>query len=110
MQSLMTRLRKNPPKTIGGMSVIIIEDYLRGFCKNLVNGLETPITLPKSDVLRFWLADKSKLVIRPSGTEPKVKLYAEVVTENSKHIPEDIALCDQRLQALTDAFKKENTV
>ncbi len=62
--------------------------------------------MPKSDVLRFWLSDGSKLVIRPSGTEPKIKIYAEVIQEASDPIEQAIASCDLRLQKLIDEFKK----
>src|SRR5690606_8245119 len=68
MVKLMERFRKTPPHKIDGKKVIVLEDFLKG-----VN------SLPSSDVLLFKLEDQSKLVIRPSGTEPKVKIYAEVV-------------------------------
>ncbi len=106
MQALMARLRNNPPTTINNIQILSIEDYLTGTSLTLKDNTKTPLTLPKSDVLRFWLADGSKLVIRPSGTEPKVKLYAEVIQEKVTHMPTDIAACDERLKALTDAFKK----
>jgi len=89
MKLLMEKLRKNPPKTIGNIPVIKIEDYLK------------PTLLPKSDVLRFWLKDHSKLVIRPSGTEPKVKIYAEVRQE-VQDLDKDILACDGRLKKITD--------
>lgn len=89
MQSLMKKLRAHPPTQIGDEKVVTIEDYLK----------ETP--LPKSDVLRFWLSRGSKLVIRPSGTEPKVKIYAEVVEKGST----DIEKTDDRLHKLVDAFR-----
>lgn len=66
MKTLMEKLREEPPKTIDGQKVIAIEDYLTG---------ETQIPLPKSNVLLFRLEDQSKYVIRPSGTEPKIKIY-----------------------------------
>ncbi len=56
------KLRNTPPSHIGGIEVASIEDYANG-----------TMPLPQSDVLRFWLSDGSKLVIRPSGTEPKIK-------------------------------------
>lgn len=90
MQDLMHRLRKNPPIHIGDEEVVTVEDYLEH------------TTLPKSDVLRFWLSKGSKLVVRPSGTEPKVKIYAEVVEKKSL----DIEACDERLRRLVEAFRK----
>lgn len=66
MKQLMKTLRQNPPKEINGDRVIEIEDYLTGKTKH---------PLPKSDVLSLRLEDQSKFVIRPSGTEPKIKIY-----------------------------------
>jgi phosphomannomutase len=96
MNNLMKRLRETPPKQIGGQPVALLEDYLLGH-----DGL------PPSDVLRFWLADASKLVIRPSGTEPKVKIYAEVVKKGGEEIAKDIAACDARLKKLVEVFQHE---
>jgi phosphoglucomutase/phosphomannomutase len=92
MKALMDRLRKQPPKEICGVPITSIEDYLGN----------TP--LPKSNVLKYQLADQSKLVIRPSGTEPKVKIYIEVVKEKVHHMEQDIAACDQRLQVISKFF------
>lgn len=96
MKALMFRLRKSAPKEIGGIAVTSLEDYLYD-----------DRDLPASDVLRFWLADKSKLVIRPSGTEPKVKVYAEVVEMVQADLNQTIASCDARLKKLVDALQKE---
>jgi phosphoglucomutase/phosphomannomutase len=94
MNALMKRLRKNPPKEIGGQMVVLTEDYLYG-----TEGL------PSSDVLRYWLKDGSKLVIRPSGTEPKVKIYAEVKQEAGGDLNRAIAGCDARLKQVVEEFK-----
>ena len=96
MEALMQRLRKKPPMRIGNIGVDRVEDYLAAQSK-----------LPPSDVLRFWLTDGSKLIIRPSGTEPKVKIYAEIVQENVGDIDEEIQAADARLKILIDAFRKE---
>ncbi|MCP5506095.1 MAG: phospho-sugar mutase [Chlamydiales bacterium] len=77
MKTLMEKLRKEPPKTIDGQKVIAIEDYLTG---------KTQIPLPKSDVLLFRLEDQSKYVIRPSGTEPKIKIYGLARHHNKKRL------------------------
>lgn len=94
MVDLTERLRKNPPGRIGGVAVAAFEDYLHGIAD-----------LPPSDVLRFWLADGSKLVIRPSGTEPKVKIYAEVVEKKVDNLEKAIAACDARLKKLVSSFQ-----
>jgi phosphomannomutase len=92
----MKRLRAHPPTHIAGQPVITVEDYLPG-----------KDSLPPSDVLRFWLADGSKLVIRPSGTEPKVKIYAEVMQKEITNIDTAIASCDKRLQKMVENFQRE---
>jgi phosphomannomutase len=94
MQALMQKLRINPPQEIAGQKVVVVEDYLSG-TRIDANGVSR-LTLPKSDVLRFWLSDQSKLVIRPSGTEPKIKIYAEVVAPAGS----DLAKVDAKLDRL----------
>jgi len=107
MSALMKRLRTSHPTQIGNIEVERVEDYLTGVSKNLITHQSTKLTLPESDVLRFWLKDGSKLVIRPSGTEPKVKIYAEVVHEDARDIDRDIAAADARLKTLVDSFRQE---
>lgn len=75
MNSIMDNLRKNHPAEIGGLKVTLFEDYLEGVSKNTETGETTEIRLPKSNVLVFGLTDGAKVIIRPSGTEPKIKAY-----------------------------------
>ncbi len=63
---LMTALRQSPPERIGATSIRQVDDFIAGF-----GGL------PASDILRFWLDDGSRVIVRPSGTEPKVKVYID---------------------------------
>ncbi len=76
--SIMDKLRNNPPDEINGSKVVMIKDYLKSICKDIETGNESLIDLPKSNVLQFFLADGSKVSVRPSGTEPKIKFYASV--------------------------------
>ena len=76
--AMMQKFRDNPPKTINGFAVIELLDYKTGKAKNLKTGAVTDITLPSSNVLQFKLEDGSKISARPSGTEPKIKLYFSV--------------------------------
>ena len=80
--AMMSDLRTNTPKQIGGEAVSVIRDYLSGQCVDIKNELQTEITLPKSNVLEFVLGDKGSVIVRPSGTEPKVKFYYTAITEN----------------------------
>ncbi len=82
MENLMGNLRNNPPKSFAETPVTEIFDYQTSISKNLLDGSEKAITLPKSNVIVYFLSDGSKVVFRPSGTEPKVKLYLGCVAEN----------------------------
>ncbi len=75
IKEIMDTLRQNPPKEICGSPVIKINDYGTSICYDCVNNLSTEITLPKSQVLSYFLADGSTFIVRPSGTEPKIKTY-----------------------------------
>lgn len=75
MDSIMTELRENPPMSIAGMPVVRFDDYKASTSKNIASGEVTEITLPKSNVLAFFLEGGSKVIVRPSGTEPKIKTY-----------------------------------
>ncbi len=75
IKALMERFRSNPPAEIGGQPLVVIKDYLNRTSRDLRTGETSPIALPKSDVLQFFTADGSKISMRPSGTEPKIKFY-----------------------------------
>ena len=81
IQNMMTEYRNNPPKEINNSKVIMIKDYSSSESLDCVTGAKTAIDLPKSNVLQFFLEDGSKISIRPSGTEPKIKFYISVNTE-----------------------------
>lgn len=75
MKATMTSLRTNTPKEIAGQAVVSFSDYLASKTIDMNSGAETAIELPKSDVLSFTLANGNSIVLRPSGTEPKIKAY-----------------------------------
>ena len=75
MSDIMTNLRNNVPEEIAGCKVIGFDDYQASVSKNIETGAETEILLPKSNVLAFRLTDGAGVIIRPSGTEPKIKAY-----------------------------------
>lgn len=78
IQKMMLEFRNNPPKTINGSKVTKIADYELQKEQNIKEGKTTAIELPKSNVLQFYTEDGSKISIRPSGTEPKIKFYFSV--------------------------------
>ena len=73
MGSIMRRLRENPPKTLAGVAVCGFSDYLTS--RSVQGEAEIEIFLPKSNVLEYRLENGCKVIIRPSGTEPKIKVY-----------------------------------
>ncbi|MCD7890705.1 MAG: phospho-sugar mutase [Ruminococcus sp.] len=75
MNDIMNNLRSNPPMEIAGLKVVKFEDYKASVSKDIAAGTETEITLPKSNVLAFYLEGGAKTIVRPSGTEPKIKTY-----------------------------------
>ena len=75
MAALMQSLRAQPPVEIGGVKVAQYKDYSDGTVRDAATGAATPMPLSGSNVLRFELTDGSHIVVRPSGTEPKIKVY-----------------------------------
>ncbi|WP_294411350.1 phospho-sugar mutase [uncultured Ruminococcus sp.] len=75
MEEIMTGLRSNHPTSIGGLKVERFEDYKASTSKNIATGEVKELTLPKSNVLAFYLENGCKAIVRPSGTEPKIKTY-----------------------------------
>ena len=78
IKQMMIDFRQNPLKEINGERVVCIEDYQSSKGKDFMNGEEFDITIPKSNVLIYYLEDGSKICARPSGTEPKIKFYFSV--------------------------------
>ncbi|MBP3683309.1 MAG: phospho-sugar mutase [Rikenellaceae bacterium] len=75
IQKMMVDMRTNPPKTILGSPVVKINDFLSLEQTDVVSGTKTPIEQDKSNVLQFFTEDGTKVSVRPSGTEPKIKFY-----------------------------------
>lgn len=75
MQNIMEHLRTHRPEQIDNLKVIQFADYEKQVSIDLTTGTETAITLPQSNVLSFTLEQGAKVIIRPSGTEPKIKAY-----------------------------------
>ena len=75
MAALMQSLRAQPPVEIGGVTVAQYKDYSDGTVRDAATGAVTPMPLSGSNVLRFELTDDTHILVRPSGTEPKIKVY-----------------------------------
>jgi phosphoglucomutase len=78
IKAMMEGFRANPPKEIAGSKVKLMNDFALSQATDIHTGKISPIELPKSDVLQFFLEDGSKISMRPSGTEPKIKFYFSV--------------------------------
>jgi phosphoglucomutase len=78
IQKMMVDYRRNPPIHINNSKVMEIRDYLTLRERNFITGKEKVLNLPKSNVLQFFLEDGSRISVRPSGTEPKIKYYFSV--------------------------------
>ncbi len=84
MGDIMTSLRENHPDEICGRKVTVVNDYKLSLKTDKANGTTAEIKLPKSNVIAFMLDDGCSITVRPSGTEPKIKLYITAVGENEE--------------------------
>ena len=107
IKAMMTRYRNNPPDIINNSKVVKINDYETLVSIDCITGLKSGIDLLRSDVLQFFLADGSKISVRPSGTEPKIKFYFSVNTklESVDKFEETDKLLDQRIEGVIQDMK-----
>lgn len=75
IKGIMESIRAEAPSVINGHKAVRFDDYETSVSRNMCDGSERKITLPRSNVLAFYMEDGSSLIVRPSGTEPKIKLY-----------------------------------
>ena len=102
MAGIMDTLRNNAPAEFAGMTVTKIDDYKTSVSTDVASGDTSVIELPKSNVLAYTLTDGNKVIVRPSGTEPKIKAY---ITAIGKDREEAQAIAD-RLLAVADGLMK----
>ena len=91
MAKLMAKLRQTPPTEIAGTTVLRQKDYQDGTERDTVSGAVSPMALVGSNVLAYDLADETTLVVRPSGTEPKIKVYVLAKGKDSTDSQEKVA-------------------
>jgi len=106
IQQMMVTFRTNPPKTLGGGRLKVVKDYADLTEKNLLSGESKKINQKiTSNVLQFFTEDGTKISVRPSGTEPKIKFYFEVAGElNSR---EDFDNVERQAEEKIDAIMQE---
>lgn len=104
IKQMMTDFRNNPPKELGGSKVVLVKDYNSLLAKG-VDGSISHINMPAtSNVLQWFCDDETRVSVRPSGTEPKIKFYIEV--KGVMHSPKDYeALSEEGMQKI-EAIKK----
>jgi phosphomannomutase len=90
---IMARLRSTPPAEVGGVPVRQMDDLKDGFD-----------ALPPSDVLRIWLEDGSRVMVRPSGTEPKLKVYIDASSDQGT-VAERRSAAEARVRELADGMR-----
>ena len=107
IKTMMEKFRNAPPATIIGQKIVSVLDYKLSEETNKQTGAKTPLALAKSDVLQFYLEDGSKISVRPSGTEPKIKFYISV--KSNLKDKSDFELVNTQLEAKITAIEKEIT-
>jgi len=107
IKEMMRNYRSNPPKKINNNNVLRISDYETLTTTDCLTGEKTGIKLQKSNVLQFFLEDGSKISIRPSGTEPKIKFYFSVNTklESASAYDDTMKLLDERIEGIINDMK-----
>jgi len=107
IKAMMAGYRSNPPQNINGSRVVRIADYLQQMDYNKVSGTSKKINLIQSDVLQFFLEDGSKISVRPSGTEPKIKFYFSVNTklDSVEKFEETEKFLDSRIDGIIKDMK-----
>ncbi len=107
IKAMMVNYRNNPPKIINNSRIVRIADYENLISTDLLTGKKSEIHLIKSDVLQFFLEDGSKISVRPSGTEPKIKFYFSVKTrlESADKFTETEKLLDKRITGIISDMK-----
>jgi len=105
IQEMMAGFRKNPPLSLVGSRVITIRDFQEQQSTDVLTGEKTALVQPKSNVLQFLMEDGSKVSVRPSGTEPKIKFYFSVFDKLEKE--EDYKSARAHLEEKIQEIKKE---
>ena len=102
IKSTMDSLRENPPEMVAGKKVIAVRDYLTSERVDKLTGENSGILLPKSNVIYLELEDQNNFIIRPSGTEPKIKLYCLMKGETEEEANELLKLVKEDIDRIIE--------
>ena len=102
MKEIMAKLRQNPLSEVAGVKVVEQKDYQPGTVHNTVTGQDSTMELSGSNVLRYELEDGTSFIIRPSGTEPKIKVY--ILTKGADAAERDANIA--KYSAWVDTLRK----
>ena len=100
--SLMNKFRAETPAEFGGVKVAKVEDFSLQTETDTATGAVTPMTLPKANVVKYWLADGSWVAVRPSGTEPKIKFYVGTKGATAQAADEELAAIQATIATYVD--------
>ncbi len=101
-KKVMQKLRDNIPTSIGGVAVKSAGDYKRGEITELNSGKKTATDQPSSDVLYYTLENEDKIIVRPSGTEPKIKIYVLAHGDDKASLDAKVALYEKDARKMTE--------
>ena len=101
-KKVMKSLRENTPDSIGGIKVKSAGDYITGEVRDLITGDVSSTGQPSSDVLYFTLVNEDKIIVRPSGTEPKIKIYVLAHGDNKDNLNNKIKLYEKDSRKMTE--------
>ena len=99
---IMETLRITPPTSIGGFRVRRVDDYLNGTSVDVIEGTMIELIQPKSDVLYYTLENEDKIIVRPSGTEPKIKIYVLAHDTDRENLDKKLRLYENDSKRMTE--------
>ncbi len=105
IETIMKELRSHPPQFFGNLKVLTCDDYLNSTTTDVKSGIEKEKKLPKSNILSFYLTGNNRIIIRPSGTEPKIKFYVTVRESSDEELQKSLNIIEAYLKNMIKKFE-----